>query len=66
MRKRPNATSSRYLKLSLRQNLTPSVPETLFQHEVEKFRRDNAITVQGNDVPKPVLTFEESNFPGKN
>ena len=39
--------------------------ELLFQHEVEKFRRDNAITVQGNDVPKPVLTFEESNFPGK-
>ena len=38
--------------------------ELLFQHEVEKFRRDNAITVQGNDVPKPVLTFEESNFPG--
>ena len=39
--------------------------ELLFQHEVENFRRDNAITVQGNDVPKPVLSFEESNFPGK-
>lgn len=31
--------------------------------EVEKFRRDHSITVAGNDVPKPVETFDEANFP---
>ncbi|EME88749.1 uncharacterized protein MYCFIDRAFT_58038 [Pseudocercospora fijiensis CIRAD86] len=30
---------------------------------VEQFRRDNQITVQGKDVPKPVETFDEAGFP---
>jgi ATP-dependent RNA helicase DDX5/DBP2 len=31
--------------------------------EVEKFRRDHAITINGRDVPKPVETFDEAGFP---
>ncbi|KAK5653152.1 hypothetical protein OQA88_9251 [Cercophora sp. LCS_1] len=31
--------------------------------EVEKFRRDHAITIAGSDVPKPVETFDEAGFP---
>ncbi|KAK1769062.1 P-loop containing nucleoside triphosphate hydrolase protein [Phialemonium atrogriseum] len=31
--------------------------------EVEKFRRDHAITIHGSDVPKPVETFDEAAFP---
>jgi ATP-dependent RNA helicase DDX5/DBP2 len=31
--------------------------------EVDKFRRDHAITVNGRDVPKPVETFDEAGFP---
>lgn len=34
------------------------------QAEVEAFRRENQITVQGHDVPKPVETFDEAGFPG--
>jgi ATP-dependent RNA helicase DDX5/DBP2 len=34
------------------------------QAEVEKFRRDNQITISGKDVPKPVETFDEAGFPG--
>jgi ATP-dependent RNA helicase DDX5/DBP2 len=33
------------------------------QAEVDKFRRDHAITVSGRDVPKPVETFDEAGFP---
>ncbi|KAK4124024.1 DEAD-domain-containing protein [Parathielavia appendiculata] len=33
------------------------------QAEVDKFRRDHAITVHGRDVPKPVETFDEAGFP---
>lgn len=31
--------------------------------EVEKFRRDHSMTIHGNDVPKPVETFDEAGFP---
>jgi ATP-dependent RNA helicase DDX5/DBP2 len=31
--------------------------------EIEKFRRDHAMTVAGRDIPKPVETFDEANFP---
>ncbi|KAI1448398.1 DEAD-domain-containing protein [Annulohypoxylon stygium] len=31
--------------------------------EVERFRRDHQITVSGNNVPKPVETFDEAGFP---
>lgn len=31
--------------------------------EVEKFRRDHAMTIFGTDVPKPVETFDEAGFP---
>ncbi|KAK3313772.1 ATP-dependent RNA helicase dbp-2 [Apodospora peruviana] len=31
--------------------------------EVEKFRRDHAITIAGSDVPRPVETFDEAGFP---
>ncbi|OAA67051.1 RNA helicase [Niveomyces insectorum RCEF 264] len=31
--------------------------------EVEKFRREHAISVVGRDVPKPVETFDEAGFP---
>ncbi len=33
------------------------------QAEVDKFRRDHAITIAGRDVPKPVETFDEAGFP---
>jgi ATP-dependent RNA helicase DDX5/DBP2 len=32
--------------------------------DVEKFRKDKAITVAGNSVPRPVETFDEAGFPG--
>ena len=32
--------------------------------EVGAFRRDKQITVSGQDVPKPVTTFDEAGFPG--
>ena len=31
--------------------------------EVDKFRRDHAMTIAGQDVPKPVETFDEAGFP---
>lgn len=31
--------------------------------EVEKFRRDNQIAIKGQDVPKPVESFDEAGFP---
>ena len=31
--------------------------------QVEKFRRDHAITIAGTNVPKPVETFDEAGFP---
>ncbi|KAI2612819.1 p68 RNA helicase [Hypoxylon fragiforme] len=31
--------------------------------EVERFRRDHQIAIQGTDVPKPVETFDEAGFP---
>jgi ATP-dependent RNA helicase DDX5/DBP2 len=37
--------------------------EKMSESEVNEFRRANAITVQGRDVPKPIRTFEEASFP---
>ncbi|KAI1661622.1 p68 RNA helicase [Daldinia decipiens] len=31
--------------------------------EVERFRKDHQIAIQGHDVPKPVETFDEAGFP---
>lgn len=31
--------------------------------EVEKFRKDHSIAIHGQDVPKPVETFDEAGFP---
>ncbi|KAB5557868.1 P-loop containing nucleoside triphosphate hydrolase protein [Coniochaeta sp. 2T2.1] len=31
--------------------------------EVEKFRKDHAMSIHGRDVPKPVETFDEAGFP---
>ncbi|EHA53039.1 ATP-dependent RNA helicase DBP2 [Pyricularia oryzae 70-15] len=33
------------------------------QAEVDKFRREHSMAVQGSDVPKPVETFDEAGFP---
>ncbi|TKA62686.1 ATP-dependent RNA helicase dbp2 [Friedmanniomyces simplex] len=32
--------------------------------EVDAFRREQQITIQGNNIPKPVETFDEAGFPG--
>lgn len=32
--------------------------------EVEQFRKQHQVHVQGTGVPKPVTTFEEASFPG--
>lgn len=32
--------------------------------EIERYRRDREITVSGNDVPNPIMYFDEINFPG--
>ncbi|KAK5680610.1 ATP-dependent RNA helicase dbp2 [Elasticomyces elasticus] len=32
--------------------------------EVDAFRREHEITIQGNNIPKPVETFDEAGFPG--
>ncbi|KAK7614831.1 ATP-dependent RNA helicase dbp2 [Phyllosticta paracitricarpa] len=34
------------------------------QAEVDAFRKEYQIAVQGRDVPKPVTTFDEAGFPG--
>ncbi|KAK0873661.1 ATP-dependent RNA helicase dbp2 [Friedmanniomyces endolithicus] len=34
------------------------------QGEVDAFRREQQITIQGNNIPKPVETFDEAGFPG--
>lgn len=31
--------------------------------EVKRFRESNQISVRGENVPKPVTTFEEARFP---
>ena len=35
-----------------------------FKEEVDLFREKNKIQVDGPDVPKPIITFEEASFPG--
>lgn len=34
------------------------------EEEVEQWRRENQIICQGDLIPKPVLSFEVSPFPG--
>lgn len=34
------------------------------QAEVDAFRKENNITVQGTDIPRPVQSFDEAGFPG--
>ncbi len=34
--------------------------------EVEDWRRQNEIICQGDNIPKPVLSFDVSPFPGRN
>ncbi|KAL1589624.1 ATP-dependent RNA helicase dbp2 [Cladosporium halotolerans] len=34
------------------------------QADVDKFRADNSMTLAGNDIPRPVETFDEAGFPG--
>lgn len=34
------------------------------EHEVRTYRARRDITVEGNDVPKPIRTFQEASFPG--
>lgn len=31
--------------------------------EVEKFRKENKITVKGDKIPRPATTFDEARFP---
>ena len=33
------------------------------QREVDAFYKKNEVVLQGSDIPKPVMTFEESPFP---
>ena len=34
------------------------------QAEVDAFRKENNITIQGTEIPRPVHTFDEAGFPG--
>ncbi|KAK9375969.1 P-loop containing nucleoside triphosphate hydrolase protein [Lipomyces chichibuensis] len=40
----------------------PNVTTRSLQH-IEQFRTDKKMTVKGNDVPRPVETFDEAGFP---
>jgi ATP-dependent RNA helicase DDX5/DBP2 len=31
--------------------------------EVRKFRKDNQMSVKGDNIPRPVTTFDEAGFP---
>lgn len=42
---------------------SPSV-RAMSEHEVVQYRARREITVEGQDVPKPIRRFEEANFPG--
>jgi superfamily II DNA/RNA helicase len=33
------------------------------RYEVERFRREHSIAIQGREIPNPIFTFEEANFP---
>lgn len=41
----------------------PSV-RAMSDHEVMQYRARREITVEGHDVPRPIRTFQEANFPG--
>lgn len=34
-----------------------------FQVEIDKWFTDNQVTVEGNDLPRPVFDFKEAGFP---
>ncbi|KAJ3081375.1 ATP-dependent RNA helicase dbp2 [Rhizoclosmatium hyalinum] len=34
------------------------------EHEIEQFRREHQITLTGNNIPRPVQSFNEITFPG--
>lgn len=38
---------------------------SMSDEEVERWRRDNEIICQGDNIPKPVLSFDVSPFPGR-
>jgi len=40
----------------------PNVTERS-EEEVRRFREEKKIKIKGNNVPKPVTTFEEARFP---
>lgn len=42
---------------------SPSV-KAMTDHQVMHYRASREITVQGNDVPRPIRAFHEANFPG--
>ncbi|CAA2969540.1 DEAD-box ATP-dependent RNA helicase 20 [Olea europaea var. sylvestris] len=42
---------------------SPSV-RAMTEQEVAMYRARRDITVQGNDIPKPIRTFQEASFPG--
>lgn len=42
---------------------SPSV-QAMSEQEVVFYRRSRDITVEGRDVPKPIRSFSEANFPG--
>lgn len=35
------------------------------EEDIESFRKQNDIHVEGSSVPRPVTTFEEASFPGQ-
>ncbi|XP_067136678.1 probable ATP-dependent RNA helicase DDX5 isoform X3 [Centruroides vittatus] len=46
-----------------RENPNVTKRSSFFQVEVDAFRRTNDITVRGENIPKPLTTFDEGNFP---
>lgn len=42
---------------------SPSI-KAMSDQQVLQYRASRDITVQGNDVPKPIQSFHEANFPG--
>ena len=36
-----------------------------FQMEIKRFHAEKQITMHGKDIPNPIFSFDEGNFPGK-
>lgn len=32
--------------------------------EIERFKHENAVMIDGNDIPRPIMSFEEASLPG--